>query len=188
MYALHRPLIPKYTRAKLPSTATTAAAAVAATDTAYSSTGSRSSSGVSSHRSHPLFGHQRPSNSQANDSVQCQPSASGSDAPSTVMTRLSSASSVQQQGAPYSTEERRPSMVSLRPVAAKGKRDQQTIREKSNTGMSGKSAEASSLVNNKGGRQWSADSGIDEASTSPSSPAGENAKFHLPPRITCYQE
>ncbi len=136
MFVLDRPLIPKYTRAKLTSESTTTSAS------------------SSSHRRG-----QTPSRP-----------------PSTTTTRVSSVA----DGRPYSTSERRISVVSTGSfhngrVVSKTKKKQQKS-----------SASSTSTTNNGEPRQWSADSGIDSESGNFRSNEGD--KFILPPRITSYSE
>ncbi len=181
MYVMDRPLIPKYTRAKLASEAVSPP----------STTSSRSSSGVSSQ----LNSSGRSFN--FNDGNPEEASLRSNGPPSTVTTRVLSSTSLQ-SGRPYSTTDegrrsRRPSITSnasVRPNAAatpaactagpasswakKQVALQQQRNKKKTSTVSGDSGTSS--------RQWSADSGIEEGDDS------IDAKFILPPRITTYLE
>ncbi len=187
MYVLDRPLIPKYTRAKLTSD----------TVSPLSTTTSRSSSGVSSqlNASGRSFNFSNDDDDFDHDNTLSGPTprstatASAAPAPSsTVTTRVLSSTSLQ-SGRPYSTTdgERRPSVASnasrRAAVTASGPATswakKQLMMQKAKKKTKGTTTASGESANS---RQWSADSGIEEVEDS------MDAKFILPPRITTYVE
>ncbi len=204
MYVLDRPLIPKYTRAKLTSDSVVAPS---------STTTSRSSSGVSSQLNASgrsfNFGndtdHLDDSGIGQTGFAAAAAAAAGAAAapPSTATTRVLSSTSLQQSvGRPYSTADddrrcsgsRRPSNASsvagaVGPAGANGRRPgpaaswakKQLMQQPKGAGKK-KKATTTSSGDSTNTRQWSADSGIEEEEDS------IDAKFILPPRITTYVE